>query len=270
MFNEYRYKMPEYFPTGDEKTLLLCISGQSSSSLFSALVTDMTPNRHFMEVTMILPFSIPSNKQTNQSSTLFDSEVESRSNISDWAVQYFSDKFGRKLTRTEIFEYVYGVLNSKEYIERYAADLRKDVPRIPLLRNFEEIIKVGRDLIELHVNYESLPEFGTPTYEMNNTRIEKIKFGPNKDKTKIILSTKEVINDIPLEAYDYLVNGKTPIEWIIDRYQIRKDADTGIENDPNDWDSEVYVSKLLRKIITLSLETVKLRGRLPAFSVISD
>jgi predicted helicase len=267
MFNEYRYKMTEYFPEGDEGTLVLCLTGQGSNSPFSALVTDSTPNRQFMEKAMILPLTIPKNNQPNHQASLFESDESARSNISDWAVRTFSTKFGRELSRTEVFEYVYAILNSKDYIERYSSDLRKDVPRIPLVREFEEMIRIGKELIRLHLDYESLPEFGSSS-PIEPSKIEKIRFGSNKDKSKITISPKDVIDNVPLDAYEYLVNGKPAVEWIMDRYQVRMDKDTGIVNDPNDWESPSYVASLLRKIITLSLETEKLRGQMPKFSTI--
>jgi predicted helicase len=268
LFNEYRYKMTEYFPKGDEQTLVLCVTGQGSNSPFSALVTDLTPNRQFMEKAMILPFSIPVNTEAEDRAVLFKSEHESAPNISEWAVQTFSSKFGRALTRVEIFEYVYGVLNSKDYIERYAFDLRKDVPRIPLLKDFEEVIRIGRALIDLHLNYENLDEFGKKSELSRTERIEKLRFGTNKDKSRIIVSSTETISDIPSEAFEYLVNGKPAIEWVMDRYQVRKDGYTAIVNDPNEWESAAYVSSLLRKVITLSLETNKLRSAFPELSLI--
>jgi predicted helicase len=270
-FNEYRYKMPDFYPATDSRTLVLCCTGQGSNSPFSALVTDYLPNDNFIEAGVVVPLEIPA-RQSGQEATLFDDVGSTVSNVTPWALELFEKTYGKKLTAREIFAYVYAVLNSSLFIEKFSSDLRKDIPRIPLLKDFDGYAKVGENLIQLHLNYEDLPQFGGEHLE-SSSKVEKIRFGADKDKSQITIRPGEVIKDIPLQAYGYLVNGKPAIEWVLDRYQTRIDQDSGIGNDPNEWDQSKagsYISALLRKIISLSLETCALRDSLPPFEYVRN
>ncbi len=271
LFNEYRYKMPDFYPEADTRTLVLCCTGQGSNSPFSALVTDYVPNDNFIEAGVVVPLETPS-KQTGQGSTLFDDLDSTVSNVTPWALELFEKTYAKKLTARQIFAYVYAVLNSPVFIEKYSSDLRKDIPRIPLLKDFDGYAKLGETLIQLHLNYENLPQFGGESI-LSTAKVEKIRFGAEKNKSQITIRPGEVIKDVPLRAYEYLVNGKPAIEWVLDRYQIRTDQDSGITNDPNDWpksEDGAYISALLRKVITLSVETCDLRDSLPPFEYVSD
>ncbi len=269
MFNEYRYKMPDFYPNQDSRTLVLCCTGQGSNSPFSALVTDFLPNDNFIEAGVVLPFEIPKNG-AEQGSTLFADIDTPESNVTQWALDLFSEAYGRKVSPREIFTYVYAVLNSPVFIQKYASDLRKDVPRIPLLKDFDGYSSLGEKLVELHLNYEDLEFFGGAPHE-SKAKVEKMRFGTDKNKTQITVRPGEVITGIPMVAYDYVVNGKPAIEWVMDRYQVRNDQDSAIVNDPNDWDPSAgssYISALLRKVITLSVRTCALRETLPAFELL--
>jgi predicted helicase len=218
-----------------------------------------------------VPLEIPA-RQSGQEATLFDDVGSTVSNVTPWALELFEKTYGKKLTAREIFAYVYAVLNSSLFIEKFSSDLRKDIPRIPLLKDFDGYAKVGENLIQLHLNYEDLPQFGGEHLE-SSSKVEKIRFGADKDKSQITIRPGEVIKDIPLQAYGYLVNGKPAIEWVLDRYQTRIDQDSGIGNDPNEWDQSKagsYISALLRKIISLSLETCALRDSLPPFEYVRN
>lgn len=266
MFNEYRYKMPDFYPTPESRTLALCCTGQGSNSPFSALVTDYVPNDNFIEAGVVLPLEMPS-KHSEQGATLFDDMESTVSNVTPWAIDLFEKTYGTKISAREVFAYTYAVLNSPVFIEKYSADLRKDIPRIPLLKDFYNYSRLGEDLIKLHLNYEELIPFDGEAPE-STVKVEKLRFGSDKNKTQINVRPGDVIKDIPLRAYEYLVNGKPAIEWVMDRYQMRVDQDSGIRNDPNEWDQlhgGKYVSSLLRKVISLSLETCVIRDALPTF-----
>jgi len=183
-----------------------------------------------------------------------------------------------------------GILHSPEYRERFAADLKKMLPRIPLTKetgDFWKFSQAGRDLAEWHLNYETVEpwdvdehsdELGLDPWEQ--FKVKKMTFGRptleqkaqklRHDKTRIIYNSHVTISQIPLEAYDYIVNGKPAIEWIMDRYQVTRDTKSGIVNDPNDWCKEHnnprYIIDLLQRIIRVSLETMEIVKSLPALN----
>lgn len=167
-------------------------------------------------------------------------------------------------------------MHSKDYREQFAADLKKMLPRIPLVdvpNDFWAFSKAGRELAELHLNCESVPAYPDVNVigeDSEKYYVEKLSFGKNGkevDKSTIIYNSYIRIENIPLEAYDYVINGKSAIEWVMDRYQVKVDKDSGIKNDPNDWGLEHnnprYILNLILSLITVSLETVKIINNLP-------
>ena len=175
--------------------------------------------------------------------------------------------------KEDIFYYVYGVLHSKDYLRKFDADLNKMLPRLPLVEkpvDFWVFSKAGRALAELHLKYETqpaCPKVKVEGVESGNFRVEKMRF-PNKgDKSVIEYNPWITISNIPLDAYDYVLNGRSAIEWIMERYQIKTDKASGITNDPNDWATEHgkprYILDLLLSIVTVSLETLKIIKTLP-------
>jgi predicted helicase len=174
-----------------------------------------------------------------------------------------------------VFYYVYGILHSPKYRETYAADLKKMLPRLPLVENstdFWKFVKAGRVLAELHLNYEERekPNGVIVKYDVGasvNYEVKKMRF-PKKGKTDTIIYNNQItIENIPAEAYEYVVNGKSAIEWIMERYQVTKHKASGIVNNPNHWATEhenpKYILNLLLSIITVSLKTVEIVKALP-------
>ncbi|HEY9703095.1 MAG TPA: type ISP restriction/modification enzyme, partial [Allocoleopsis sp.] len=196
----------------------------------------------------------------------------------------------KTITKEDIFYYVYGILHSPEYKERFASDLKKMLPRIPYIQDFWGYSKGGRNLAYWHLNYETIepyhltennqpsppdpliPEGEGGNLESSHYRVEKMVFGKNKDgvdKTTIIYNSKIILSEIPLETYQYIVNGKSALEWIMERYKITKDKDSGITNDPNLWSEDSrYIIDLVKRIVRVSLETVEIVKKLPPFSIL--
>jgi predicted helicase len=216
-----------------------------------------------------------------------DSEVidgyRRRDAITDAIHKKFREAYGPEVTKEDIFYYVYGVLHSPEYRRRFAADLKKMLPRIPLTKraeDFRAFAQAGRDLAKWHLNYETVEPY--PVVEQTDTvtfdpaekfQVQKMTFGRKDkaiDKSTIIYNSHVTIREIPLAAYEYVVNGKPAIEWIMERYQVTRDKDSGIVNDPNDWsrehDQPRYIIDLLQRIIRVSLETMKIVASLPALN----
>ncbi len=202
--------------------------------------------------------------------------------------------YGNAVTKEDVFYYVYGILHSPAYRTRFANDLKKTLPRLPLVdeaKDFWAFSKAGRALADLHLNYETLPfpegvtvtgaeavadKLGgnlklPPNLTPGLYRVEKMRFPKKGEKDSILFNSQITISNIPLEAYEYTVNGKSAIEWVMERYQVTTDKDSGIRNDPNDWAKEVgnerYVLDLVLRVVSVSVETVGVVGGLPEVSL---
>jgi predicted helicase len=239
-----------------ENNRIIVITGVGARRPFSALVTDCIPNLHLQDSGQVF-FEF-----NNAKNALFE-QNNNMSNI-------IAEKLDVDLE--DVFYYVYGVLNSKEYQEKYGNDLKKDLPRIPILKNKEKFIRVGKKLVELHLDYENVPPYeeleiqyrsANPSYE-----IKKMKFHKKDLKDAIIFNSDITISKIPEKAYEYIVNGRPAIEWIIDQYQVKTDKKSGIIDDPNYYsDDEKYIFNLLRSVINVSVQTVDLVNSLPPLEI---
>ncbi len=217
-------------------------------------------------------------------------QLTRRDAITDEGLRHFTDAYpGKAITKDDVFYYVYGLLHSEEYRDRYADNLTKQLPRIPLMKHVEDFrafVAAGRRLGDLHVNFESVEPFPVTIREgdlrlanipdpVAYYRVEKMKFGgkrPNQDKTTVIYNPKITITGIPLEAYDYVVNGKPALEWVMERQCVKTDPASGIVNDANRYAIETvgdpaYPFKLFCRIITVSMETMKIVRALPGLDI---
>lgn len=273
-FIEVIGKSKLFFLNQELENLVICVVGSGAQKEFSALITDAIPNLHFQHTGQCFPlYSYEKQEKTDQTSLFTETEGYTRKeNIPNSILTDFQNTYtDRTLTKEDIFYYIYGILHSPEYKTRFAADLKKMLPRIPYAEDFWAFSKAGRELAYWHLNYETIEPYPLNEYQdllyldEKEYRVEKMIFGKrNKDKTMIIYNSHINLSDIPLEAYDYIVNGKSAIEWIMERYQITKDKDSGIVNDPNDWsDDPRYIIDLVKRIVRVSLETVKIVNSLP-------
>jgi predicted helicase len=191
---------------------------------------------------------------------------------------------GESISREDIFYYVYGLLHASDYRQRYADNLGKELPRIPCVKtaaDFRAISQAGRKLADLHLNYETVAPYpltistGGKTLTNSDYRVEKMKYGKNgkgKDLTTLHYNTKITLSGIPVEAYEYVVNGKPALDWVVERQCVKTDKDSGIVNDANDWAIETmgnpkYPLELFQRVITVSLETMKLVKALPVLDI---
>ena len=254
-----------YYNKFGQHNLVINTTGRGATRDFSPLVVDCIPSNDFME--------------KGQGFMRYDNEVDETSLFqnNDNMNQEFADKLGLNLDDT--FAYVYGLLNSKEYQEKYANDLKKDLARIPIVKNKEKYVEVGQKLINLHLNYEEVPVYdgveittaGNPSYKVTKMRFAKKRDEKGKsvnDLSTIIFNSDITVSNIPEKAYEYVVNGRSAIEWIIDQYQVKIDKKSGITDDPNEYsDDEKYIFNLLLRIINVSVQTVDLVNSLPKFEV---
>lgn len=256
---------------------LIQVSGTGNNKEFSVLITNMLPDFQCQFNTQCLSlYWYEENIQQNVFATT-DKEQQKEyirhDGITDYILQEAREKYRTNaITKEDIFYYVYGFLHSEDYRKQFAADLKKMLPRLPLVENavdFKAFSEAGRKLSDLHLNYEKRPKPEQVIVERNadDYIVEKMKFKSKQDKSVIVYNKHITIKNIPLEAYEYVVNGKSAIEWIIDRYQVRIDKASQIKNDPNDWAIEhndpTYILDLLLSIITVSIETMKIVKELP-------
>ena len=183
---------------------------------------------------------------------------------------------GVELNKTDIFYYVYGILHSPEYRKRFESNLKKELPRIPLVADFARFSEAGRKLAHLHLDYETVDPWASIVEDgdsVNPGRTVKMKFGPHKkdeehpkgqDMTVLKVAENMTLRGIPLEAYEYLVNGRSAIGWLMDRYQVRKDKASGIPNDYSD--DPRYIVDLVERVVTVSMETIAIVNELPALN----
>jgi predicted helicase len=270
-FNERVYQMTKIFPNRTVKNFVICMTGISAQKDFSSLMVCVIPDLNFHQASQCFPLYTYEKIEIEESG-LFDTPAESgyrkKENITDAMLSEFRTQYADvKISKEDIFYYVYGVLHSTEYKTRFASDLKKMLPRIPYAKDFWAFSVAGRDLAALHLNYETIEPYAL-IEEISgsaNFTVEKMKFPSKADKSKIIYNGTITLSGIPPEAYDYVVNGKSAIEWIMERYAVTVDKDSGIKNNPNDWSDEPrYILDLVKRIVAVSLGSVAIVKGLPA------
>jgi predicted helicase len=276
----------ELFPNTSLENLAICVSPSSNDGL-SLLISNVTPDLHFNGDTQAFPLYYYEKNQTSQLGlfdTATDNEYIRRDGVSDFIFNQAQKRYGKSVTKEDIFYYIYGLLHSPDYRITFANDLKKMLPRLPLLddvKQFWAFSKAGRNLADIHINYETVapyPQAQVTGADSNFYTVEKMRF-PKKDgevrgkkktvddTSTIIYNSRITITDIPAKAYEYVINGRSAIHWIMERYQVKTDKDSGITNNPNDWSNEVnnprYILDLLLSIINVSVQTVDIVNGLP-------
>ena len=234
---------------------VICVSGLGSNKPFHALMTKAIPCLDLIEKTQCFPFYAYAEDGTSR-----------RENVTDWALARFRAHYGDEdIAKRDIFHYVYGLLHHPDYRERYRANLRRDLPRVPFAPDFRAFAEAGARLAEIHVGYEEQAEYRLDCKEKEgeklNWRVERMKL--SRDKTRIEYNDFLTLEGVPPEALQYRLGNRSALEWVIDQYRVRTDARSGIVNDPNREDDEKYIVRLVGKVIAVSLETVKIVERLP-------
>ena len=274
-FNDMVYQLPKLFPDDKHGNLVISVTGIGASKGFSALITDSVPNLHLHDTGQCFP--LYSYEKTESQGGLYEDTsggFVKKENIPDGILKEFRTTYDAKLTKEDIFYYVYGILHSPEYKLRFESDLKKMLPRIPMAKDFWVFSEAGRQLAEWHLNYETVEPYplnessGSLTLDpKTHFKVTKMVFGKNSktvDKSTIIYNSNLTLTGIPAEAYEYVVNGKSALEWIMERYQFTRDKDSQITNDPNDWsDDPRYIIDLVKRIVRVSLKTVTIVNGLP-------
>ncbi|WP_245986603.1 type ISP restriction/modification enzyme [Azospirillum thermophilum] len=305
-FNDMIYQIPRIYPDASVKNQVICVPGKGGDKGFSALMLGSIPDlnlapgmggyqcfpRYLYEEVTVKASDAPQRGLFDSAPNTAGDKYTRRDAITDEGLAHFQAAYpGESITKDDLFYYVYGLLHSEEYRDRYADNLSKQLPRIPAVKpyaNFRAFVEAGRALGTLHVDYESVEPYpltftrgdvglAPPADPQSFYRVEQMKFAgkrPKLDKTTVIYNANITVTGIPLEAYDYVVNGKSAIDWVMERQCVKTDKASGIVNDANLYAIETvgdpaYPLKLLQRVITVSLETMKIVRALPPLGDLS-
>jgi predicted helicase len=262
IFNEDTHQFPHIFPTPESKNYLICVSGIGHDifiCLISRCIVDLKYSNSSNGATQCFPFY-----------TYADDGSNRRENITDWTLEQFMAHYtDTHISKWDIFHYVYAVLHHPQYRETYAANLKRELPRIPFIPDFWAFVGVGKQLAQIHVHYEDeeaypLDMIETPGKPLN-WRVEKIRL--SKDKTQLVYNDFLTLAGIPPETFAYRLGNRSALDWIIDQYQVKTDKRSGIVNDPNRSDDPQYIVRLIGQVITVSLKTIQLIAQLPTLDI---
>ena len=274
-----------YFPTGAENQGFYIVGGGNDKP-FSVLAVNESPDLSFWGSGQGQFFPRYAFTEADAASLFNEASGATGNqrvdNITDAALAGYRSAYGPAVTKDDIFFYVYGLLHSPAYRERFAADLKKMLPRIPQVagaEKFREFVDAGKALSELHIGYESLEPYELTEAvtglavghdEYGRYAVTKMKYAGKAgawDRSRIIYNTQITLEGIPEDAHRYMLGSRSAVDWILERYQIKTDKASGIVNDPNDWSREHkqprYIIDLIGRIVTLSLETNRIVDCLP-------
>ncbi|MHB8408997.1 MAG: DEAD/DEAH box helicase [Acidiferrobacterales bacterium] len=298
MFNHRVGQMPRIFPDAAAENRVITTDAKWSGHGFPALISNTLPDLHCNGDSQCFPLYVyddtePDEVHDSAQGALFTAvqtktERRRRDAITDEGLAHFQEAYpGEQISKEDVFYYVYGLLHSPDYRERYADNLAKELPRIPRVQtasDFWAFSQAGRKLAELHLNYETAELYPlnikTSAKSLTNAdyRVKKMRYGKNgkdKDLTTLHYNDQITLTGIPLEADEYVVNGKPALDWVVERQCVKTDKDSGIVNDANDWAIETmhnprYPLELFQRVVTVSLETMKIVKGLPALSILDD
>ena len=257
IFNDARCLQHFFFPSSNSEAenTMIVVSDHGYRSPYSTLVTNLIADLHLLATTdgfQCFPYYTYAEDGSNR-----------RENITDWALAQFQSKYGPEVSKWDIFHYVYAMLHHPQYRERYAENLKRELPRIPLLGKQEDFalcVRVGKQLMELHLNYEQVVEYPLKWIENRdvpvNWRVEKMRLSPAKDS--LVVNEWLTLANIPPACYQYRLGNRSALEWVIDQYSVSKDKRSEIVSDPNREDEPEYIVRLVGRVVTVSVETVKL------------
>ena len=259
LLNQRRYQQYLIFPLqeNEKENIAICLTGLGAEKPFMALATALISDLHLVGAgagSQCFPYYTYAADGTNR-----------RENITEWALEQFRARYGAGVSKWDIFHYVYAMLHHPQYRERYAENLKRDLPHIPLLKRaeaFAQAVRIGRTLMDLHVGYEAQPAYplvpqedpSVPFAKLNY--VEKMKLTP--DRSAVVVNRGLTLAGIPDACYRYRLGNRSALEWIIDQYQVSKDARSDLTSDPNDPNDPGYIVRLLKQVVTVSVKTVEL------------
>ena len=288
-------QMPQIFPNVKAENRVICVTGKGSKNGLSALMCDTLPDLNMLEAgSQCFPLRLYKKIESSCDGDLFVSEGNTqcrvRDGISDEALTSFQAAYPcEPISKEDLFYYLYGILHSEEYRTRYRNNLMKQLPRLPVVpdvADFRAFQTAGCTLAELHLGYENVDPWPVTINDGKGLpenieperlyRVVKMKYGGGhgikKDRSTVIYNPHITITDIPLEVYDYVVNGKPAIQWVMERQCVKTDKDSKLVNDANRYAIETignpaYPLELLQRVIRVSMETMKVVKDLPPLQV---
>ena len=268
-----KYQMDSIFPAADSDNRAICVPGIGSTAPFSVLMVDTMPDLELVSKGQCFPryrYQQPADGQGQLPG--IQASLERIDNITDTALRQFRIHYSdSSITKDAIFDYVYGVLHAPGYRERFANDLAKELPRVPFAP-FHTFATAGRELAALHLGYEHCDEYPLDLVfaQPGERQLEHFRLGTramrfaDDEKTELIVNDHLRLRNIPAAAHRYQVNGRTPLEWSIDRYRIRQNKESGIVNDPNGWfDDPRDLIAAIRRVVHVSVESARIIEGLP-------
>ena len=286
-FNARLYRLPLIFKDKDTKNFVIGVTGVGANE-FSCLATDRVPCVGFLAAGQCFPLYLVNKDEDASLIAPTDlNETGMRDAINPEILKQIRQSLGQEqITSEMLFRYIYAVLHSQEYRNKFANNLSKELPRIPIVKSskkFFDLVEAGKELIRLHVDYEKVEKYpvsfkqgdlrlATIEDPKSFFRVTKMKFPDKRDKSAVFYNDNITIQNIPLDAYEYVVNNKPALEWVIERQCVKTDKDSGIKNDANDYANETmnnpaYPLELFQRIITVSLETMKIVKSLPSLEL---
>ena len=264
VLNQRVFVFPRIFPTLDTEAenRVICVN-RSREKPFTCLITDCIPEHvmtgGFGSAGQYFPFYTYDEDGSNR-----------RENITDWALTQFREHYkDANITKWDIFHYTYAFLHHPAYRDQYQVNLKRDLPHIPFAPEFWEFVAAGRRLADIHIHYEDQPQYKLDLIEAPDMpldwRVEQMKF--SKDKTQIKYNDFLTLAGIPAEVFQYRLGNRSALEWVVDQYRVKTDKRSGIINDPNRPDDEAYIVDLIRKVISVSLETVGIIEKLSGLDI---
>jgi len=257
------YQFPQFLPKSDceLENAIIVVSDIGYRSPFSTLATNVIPDLHLLASTdayQCFPYYTYAEDGTNR-----------RENITDWALKQFQDKYGPAVTKWYIFHYVYAILHHPQYRECYKENLKRSLPHIPLVQSSETFSicsAIGARLMKLHIYYETVQAYDLKVID-NNTlsyaesrRVEKMRL--TSDRTAVLVNKSLTLAGIPQECFEYRLGNRSALEWVLDQYQVVKDKQGTVISDPNRMDDEEYILRLVKQVVAVSVQTVRLVNEL--------
>ncbi len=258
IMNDALSLLPRLFPTtNDSENRVICLAGVGNRKGFGCLISNLIPSFDLaFEKTQSFPLYTYKEDGTNRTE-----------NITDWTLNHFQQHYqDTSITKWAIFHYVYGLLHHPSYREKYAANLKRELPRLPMAADFWAFSKSGEKLADLHLNYEDQAPYPLKLIENSKVpfslKVDKMRL--SKDKRQLKYNDFLTLDGIPERVFEYKLGNRCALDWVIDQYRVKVDKRSGIVNDPNRPDDEKYILELVKKVITVSLETLKVIEALPS------
>ena len=256
VMNHRRGIFPQIFPTISTETenIVMCIKIGSEWPMF-ALACNCLVDYLPQSGSQCFPFYVYNEDGTNR-----------RENITDWSLKQFQEHYRNpSITKWDVFYYVYGFLHHPGYREKFADNLKRELPRIPFAPDFQAFTSAGKQLARLHLEYETLEPYDLQWIESDDVplsyRVDRMKL--SKDKTALIVNDSLTLAGIPPDVFAYRLGNRSALEWVIDQYRLKTDKRSGIHSDPNRPDDEEYIVRLVGQVVRVSLETVEIVRGLP-------